>query len=180
MAVYTAPRRADITESTFEAANVQESREAFVIRDALSSAFKSAGASGDEHAVATLRLLQTALRERDTAARAHGHPEGLSEPELEAMLRDMVSQRRNHIERCECAARVAEAEQEQAEIDLIERLLPPVVDDTTIERMVEQCIDETGAAKLKDTGKVMSKMKERCPGAFDPVKVRRLLCNRLT
>ncbi|WGF86517.1 GatB/YqeY domain-containing protein [Marinivivus vitaminiproducens] len=151
-----------------------------MIRDALTSAFKTAGAGDDEHVLGMLRLLQTALRERDTAARAHGHPEGLSETELEAMLRDMVSQRRNHIERCECSARLAEAEQEQAEIDLIEGLLPPIVDDTTIERMVEQCIDETGAAKLKDTGKVISRLKERCPGSFDPVKVRRLLCTRLT
>lgn len=153
--------------------------EAFVIRESLASAIKRANEDGDQRSLATLRLIQTALKERDLEARRAGRSDGIPDDDLVGMLRTMVEQRQQHRNRCECSARLDEAEQEQGEIEVIEQLLPPPLCEDDMARAVDACIDETGACKLKDTGRVMSRMRELYSGRFDPVKARRMLGTRL-
>jgi uncharacterized protein YqeY len=150
-----------------------------LIRENLTSELRAAGERNDTRALATLRLIQTALKQRDAQAKATGHPEGMEDAELTAMLRTMVEQRRQHMTRCECSARVDEAEQEQTEIEVIERLLPPPLDDAAMAHALDNCIEATGAERLKDTGRVMARLGELFPGRYDPVKARRMLGERL-
>jgi uncharacterized protein YqeY len=135
--------------------------------------------TGEQRAVATLRLILAALRERDHCARDAGAADGLSDAEIRAMLQDMVAQRRSEIARCEACARVDVAEQEAEEIGIIQQFLPPRMSQTEIDSAVDAAIKAVGATKLKDTGKVIAALKQRYNGQMDFACAKRLLCQRL-
>lgn len=150
-----------------------------MLRERLQAALKSATERTDEQAAATLRLVLAAVRERDHCARAAGAGQGLGDAEIEDLLREMVAQRAEQISRCESQARLDEAEQETAEIRLLESFLPPRLDESQTRAAVEEAIRAVGASKLKDTGKVIAWLKQRHNGRMDFALARRLLCERL-
>jgi uncharacterized protein len=150
-----------------------------VIRERLQAALKDATESGEQRAIATLRLIQAALRERDHCARDAGTAEGVGEHEIRTMLADMVAQRRQEIARCEACARVDRAEQEAEEIGIIEQFLPARMSEQEIGGAVDAAIAAMGATRLKDTGKVIAALKERYNGQMDFACAKRLLCQRL-
>lgn len=150
-----------------------------VLRDQLSAELKTASEGGDRRAVAIIRLIQAALQERDLQARTNGHPEGLSDDELRGMLQAMVDQRRQSIRRYEEAGQLELAQREAEEIEVIKRFLPPKLDEEACDEAVRQIIDELGAHKLKETGRVMNELKARYPGQMDFAKARRMICRRL-
>ena len=129
--------------------------------------------------MAIVRLIQVALKERDQKARSEGSPEGLSDEELRALLEAMIAQRRECIERYEASGQLELAEREAREIEVIERFLPPKLDEQACAQAVREVIAEVGAQKLKDTGKVMSELKHRYPGQMDFAKARRMICQQL-
>ena len=150
-----------------------------MIRERLQGALKDATEAGEQRAIATLRLIQAALRERDHCARDAGAADGLGEREIRTMLEDMVAQRRQEIARCEACARVDRAEQEAEEIGIIQQFLPARMSEQEIGGAVEAAIQAVGATKLKDTGKVIAALKERYNGQMDFSCAKRLLCQRL-
>jgi len=129
--------------------------------------------------MAIVRLIHAALKERDQTTRAEGHPEGLSDDDLQGMLEAMITQRRECIERYEASGQLELAEREAREIEVIERFLPPKLDERACAQAVRQVIADVGAQKLKDTGKVMSELKNRYPGQMDFAKARRMICQQL-
>lgn len=150
-----------------------------VLRETLHNALHTAKDRRDERALATLRLIHTALRERDLAAREHGRGEGISDDEVAAMLRTMVAQRRQDIPRCERTARLDLVEQEEAEIRVIESLLPPLLGERALTVVVDEAICAVQAAKAKDIGPVMSWLQDHYGGQFDRATARRLAGERL-
>jgi uncharacterized protein len=150
-----------------------------VLREDLNEALRQATEVDDRCAMAIVRLIHAALKERDQNARADGHPEGLSDEELRGMLEAMVAQRRDCIERYEASGQLELAEREAKEIEVIERFLPPKLDEKACAQAVRQVIADVGAQKLKDTGKVMSELKNRYPGQMDFAKARRMICQQL-
>lgn len=149
-----------------------------MLRERLQAAFKDASASGDEPSAAILRLVQTALNERDQNAREHGH-EPVDDEEILVMLRNMVEQRRQEIDRCETCAQLDLAEKEALEICILERFLPSRMSEAEIGAAVDAAIDEIHAARLKDAGKVIATLKQRYDGQMDFGCAKRLLCARL-
>jgi uncharacterized protein YqeY len=95
------------------------------------------------------------------------------------MLQGMIKQRRESIELYEKGGRPELAAKEQGEISIIERFLPQQLSDAEAEAAVKAVIAETGAAGMKDMGRVMAALKERHAGQIDPAKasqaVKRLL-----
>jgi uncharacterized protein YqeY len=150
-----------------------------MLRERLSAALKGATESEDERAIAIIRLIQAALKERDLQARANGHPEGLSDPELIALLQAMVDQRGESTRRYEESGQLELAQRETEEIDVIKRFLPPQLDEAACVDAINQVIADIGAAKLKDTGRVMTELKTRYPGQMDFAKARRKVCQQL-
>jgi uncharacterized protein YqeY len=140
---------------------------------------KDAAQSGDERAAATLRLVLTALQERERGARESGASASLPDAEIVALLRNMVAQRRTEIGRCETHAHLDLAQREAEEIGILERFLPPRMDEQQIGLAVEDVIKELGATRLKDAGRVIATLKERFDGQMDFGKAKRLLCSRL-
>jgi hypothetical protein len=148
-------------------------RQAF--RDRLNEAMKAR----DSRSVSTVRLILAGLKERDVAARGQGNLDGLSEAEIQRMLQGMIKQRRESIALYQQGNRPNLAQQESEEIAVIETFLPRQLDDGEIEAAAKAAIDETGAAAVKDLGKVMAALRERHGGVIDLGRagaiVRRLL-----
>lgn len=147
-----------------------------VLRERLASALREAP---DADTAATLRLVLAALKERDHCARESGAAEELDDGAIETMLQDMVMQRQDEILRCEECARLEEAEQEAAEIGVLKQFLPRRMSDSEVDAAVDGMIDEVGAKRLKDTGKVIAALKERYNGEMDFARARRRVCARL-
>ena len=148
-------------------------RQAF--RDRLNEAMKAR----DSRTVSTVRLILAGLKERDVAARGQGNLDGLSEAEIQRMLQGMIKQRRESIALYQQGNRPDLAQQESEEIAVIESFLPRQLDESEIEAVAKSAIDETGAATVKDLGKVMAVLRERHGGVIDLGRagaiVRRLL-----
>ena len=146
------------------------------LRTRLSTALRKAD---DKTSAATLRLVLAALKERDHCAREAGVAEELDDAAIEAMLRDMVAQREIDIARCEEAARLEDAEQEAAEIAVLQRFLPQRMSDEEVDAAVDAMIDAVEAKRLKDTGRVIAALKERYYGEMDFARAKRLVCRKL-
>ncbi len=146
------------------------------LRERLATALRK---TKDPNCAQTLRLVMAALKERDHCAREAGVAEELDDAAIEAMLRDMVAQREIDIARCEEAARVEDAEQEAAEIAVLQRFLPQRMSDQEIEGAVDEMIDTVDAKRLKDTGRVIAALKERYYGEMDFARAKRLVCRKL-
>jgi uncharacterized protein YqeY len=149
-----------------------------VLREQLNGALKEATEAQDQRAIAIVRLIHTALKERDQMARAEGHGE-LTDQELIQMLQAMVGQRCESMRRYEESGQLELAGREAEEIEIIKRFLPPKLDDQACAQAVSRVIVELGASKLKDTGRVMSELKSRYPGKMDFAKARRIICRQL-
>jgi uncharacterized protein YqeY len=138
-----------------------------MLRTQLSDALKTAMKSKEAGAVSTLRLILAALKDRDIAARSKGNTEGIGDDEILGLLQQMVKQRRESIDMYEQGGRPELAEKEGQEITIIERFLPTQLDEAAVGTAVRDVIAETGAANLKDMGKVMTALRERYAGQMD-------------
>jgi uncharacterized protein len=150
-----------------------------MIREQLGDAFKAATLAQDQCAVAIVRLILAALKERDDQARAEGEPDGLPDAELVALLQAMIDQRCDSSRRYEEGGQLELAEREAAEIEVIKQFLPPKLDDAACTEVVSQVIAELGASKLKDAGRVMTELKSRYPDRMDFARARRMICRQL-
>jgi uncharacterized protein len=150
-----------------------------MLREAISERMKTALRAKDTRTLSTVRLIMAALKDRDIAARSDGNKAEIPEPEILRLLQGMVKQRRESITLYQQGNRPELAAQEAEEITVIESFLPQQLDDAGIEAAAQTAIAETGAAGIKDMGKVMAALRERHAGVLDMAKagavVKRLL-----
>ncbi len=136
-------------------------------RTEFSNALKTALKNNDKLALATIRLILAAMKDRDIALRSQGQAEGISEDEILSMLQSMIKQRKES-EKTYCeAGREDLAERESAEIKIIEAFLPTQLNEEEINTIIETLLTETGAQDIKDMGKVMGALKSRYAGQID-------------
>ena len=138
-----------------------------MLREAFTDRLKVAMKARDTRTVSTVRLILAALKERDVAARGEGNTAGLAEPDVARMLQGMIKQRRESIALYEQGNRPDLAQQENEEIAVIESFLPQQMSEDEITAAARSAITETGAAGIRDMGKVMATMRERHAGAMD-------------
>ena len=138
-----------------------------MLREAFTDRLKVAMKARDTRTVSTVRLILAALKERDVAARGEGNTAGLAEPDIARMLQGMIKQRRELIALYEQGNRPDLAQQENEEIAVIESFLPQQMSEDEITAAARSVITETGAAGIRDMGKVMAAMRERHAGAMD-------------
>ena len=118
--------------------------------DRINEDLKAAMKSKDSDRLSTLRMVKTALKNREI-----DKMEALTDEEAIKVLQSLVKQRRDSIEQYQQAGRIELAEKEAAEIKVIEEYLPAALDDAAIARVVEETIVETGASSMKEMGAVM-------------------------
>ena len=138
-----------------------------MLRQAFRDRLKEAMKARDSRTVSTVRLMIAGLKERDVAARGEGNPDGLSESEIQRMLQAMIKQRRESIALYRQGNRPDLVQQEREEIAVIESFLPRQLDEGEMEAAAKAAIDDTGAATVKDLGKVMAALRERHAGVID-------------
>jgi uncharacterized protein len=140
------------------------------LRDTFTAELKAAMLGKDAARVSTLRMITAKLKDTDIAAR----PKGLDkvpDEEIMAMLRGMVKSRRESEALYRQGNRPELAGKEAAEIAVIESFLPRQMDAQAIEAAVDAAIAATGAAGVKDMGKVMAALKASHGAAMDMSRV---------
>jgi uncharacterized protein len=138
------------------------------MRASIMQAVKDAMKSGDKPRLLTLRTVQAKIKDADIAARPSR--EAISEPELLDLLAKLVKQRRESITLYTQGGRADLVAQETAEIAILEEFLPKQMDEAGITAAITSVIKDTGAASVKDMGKVMASMKEKYAGQMDFAK----------
>ena len=149
------------------------------MRDRIAQAMKQALKDKDQVALATIRLISAALKDRDIAARGQDRHDGISEDEILSMLQTMIKQRRESARMYEDGGRLDLMETERAEIAIIQQFLPEPLSEAEIEAAVKAAITSTQAASVKDMGKVMAHLKAEHAGQMDFSAVSQLVKSRL-
>ncbi|MEX0503627.1 GatB/YqeY domain-containing protein [Alphaproteobacteria bacterium LSUCC0719] len=137
------------------------------LREDIAEAMKNALKAKDQTALATMRLISAALKDRDIAARGSGNQDGISDEEILSMMQTMIKQRTESAKMYRDGDRPELAEAEEAEIEIIIRFLPAQLGDAEIAAAIDAAIEATGAASIKDMGQVMSHLKSTHAGQMD-------------
>lgn len=150
-----------------------------MLRQTLNEALKDAMRAKNNRAVATVRLILAALKDRDIAARGTGNQDGIDDAAILSMLQTMVKQRRESITMYEQGGRTELAQQEKEEIEVIEGFLPKQLNEAETREAISALIAELGATGVKDMGKVMAELRGRFAGQMDFTKASALVREKL-
>lgn len=123
---------------------------------------KTAMKGGDKARLAVIRLMMSAMKQIEVDERIE-----LDDNRVLGILDKMVKQRRESISLFKSGDRNDLAEKEQAEIDVISDYLPQALSEAEVETIINNAISETGAASMKDMGKVMGIVKPQITGRAD-------------
>ena len=145
-----------------------------MIRDDLKTALVSAMKSGDKAGNGTLRLIQSAIKNRDIELRTGTAPAD-DDALVTEVMQKMIKQRRESVELYRKGNREELAAAEEAEIAVIERFLPTQMDQAQATAAIAAIVAETGAASMKDMGRVMALVKERHPMSIEPARASQLV-----
>jgi uncharacterized protein YqeY len=145
-----------------------------MIRDEIKAALVTAMKSGDKAGTQALRLIQSAIKNRDIELRT-----AASQPDddllVTEVLQKMIKQRRESVELYRQGNRAELAAAEEAEIVVIERFLPAQMGEAEAAAAIQAIIAETGAASMKDMGRVMALVKERHASSIEPARASALV-----
>ena len=130
------------------------------MRSELDANLKEAIKSQEKQRVATLRLINAAIKDRDIAVRSEENTEGVSDAEIILILSNMVKQRKQSIIQYEEGGRVELAEREREEIKIIQEFLPNQLTDEEIHIEISKIIDAHEKLTIKDMGKIMGELKK--------------------
>ncbi|GMU43296.1 MAG: GatB/YqeY domain-containing protein [Xanthomonadales bacterium PRO6] len=128
---------------------------------------KTAMKGGDKERLATLRLIQAAIKQAEIDGRSEGGRPELDDADVLRVLEKMLKQRRDSITQFEAAGRQDLADKEKAEVAVVEVYMPQRLGQDEIDALVREAIAETGAAGPQGMGKVMAAMKARAAGRAD-------------
>ena len=151
-----------------------------MLRERLTATLKTSMKEKNRVAVSTLRLILTAVKDRDIAARSKGVDDGISDVDILQVLQTMVRQRHDSIEMYKQGNRPELAAREAEEITVIEGFMPRQLGDAEIEVAIASVIEDTGASSIKDMGKAMGALRERFAGQMDFGKASAMLKAKLS
>ncbi len=145
-----------------------------MIRDDIKAALVGAMKGGDKAGTQTLRLIQSAIKNRDIELRTSANA-----PDDDALvtevLQKMIKQRRESVDLYRKGGREELAAIEEAEIAVIERFLPAQLGDEEASAAIQSIIADTGASSMKDMGRVMAEVKTRLGTSIEPARASALV-----
>lgn len=136
------------------------------LKQQLTEDMKTAMRGGDKQRLGVIRLVLAALKQREVDERIV-----LDDAQVIAVLEKMLKQRRDSISQYDAAQRTDLADVERAEMTVIEAYLPKQLEAAEVDALIAAAIQSTGAASMRDMGKVMAVVKERAAGRADMAKV---------
>ncbi|MCM2291272.1 GatB/YqeY domain-containing protein [Allorhizobium sp. BGMRC 0089] len=140
-----------------------------MLREELTSALKDAMKAKDSRRLSTIRLVQSAIKDRDIANRGEGKAEASDEDILQ-LLAKLVKQRDESAKIYEENARPELAAQEREEAAIIKGFMPEQMSEDKVREVIAAIIAEIKAEGVRDMGKVMAALKERYAGQMDFAK----------
>ena len=145
-----------------------------LIRDEIKAALIGAMKGGDKEGTATIRLIQSAIKNRDIELRTASQVPD-DDQLVTDVLQKMIKQRRESVDLYRKGNREELAAKEEAEIVVIERFLPAQMDDAEASAAIQAIIAETGASSMKDMGKVMAEVRARHASSIEPARASALV-----
>ncbi len=141
------------------------------LREQLQADMKDAMKSGDKKKVATLRLMNAAIKDKDINSRTEGHESTLtSDTGIMELLIKMVKQRQDSITAFDQGGRPELAQNERDEMAIIQSYMPKQMDEAEAKAAVADVIKTINATSVKDMGKVMAELKTQYAGQMDMAK----------
>ena len=133
-----------------------------MLKERITEDMKTAMRSGEKDRLAVIRLLQAAIKQREVDERIV-----LDDAQITSVLEKMIKQRKESIVAFEKGARADLVAKENAEIVILQPYLPEQLSDADLDALIAEAIASTGAASIKDMGKVMGVVKAKAAGKAD-------------
>jgi hypothetical protein len=149
-----------------------------LLRDDINKALKEAMKARNEREVSTLRMVNSALKNADIEARGAGKPP-LTDADVLPLLQKLIKQRQESVLLYEKGNRADLVKQEQEEIAIISAYLPKQMSEAEMGAAIDAAIKETGAAGMKDMGKVIGALRGKYAGQMDMAKASALVKAKL-
>ncbi len=137
------------------------------LRDRLQAALKDAMRAKEVERLSTLRLINAAIKDREIALRGEADSGTIEDADIMTILARMVKQRQESARAYEEGGRLELAEKELNEIKVIGEFLPRQLSDDEVTAAIREAITQSGAASIRDMGKVMGVLKGRYAGQMD-------------
>src|SRR5689334_1674427 len=136
------------------------------LKEQITEDMKSAMRAGEKERLATIRMILAAIKQREVDERIQ-----LDDSQVLAALEKMIKQRKEAITQFQSGGRADLVAKESAEIAILQAYLPAQLSDAEIDSLIAAAIASTGAASIKDMGKVMGVVKTQAQGKADMGKV---------
>ena len=141
------------------------------LREKINQQFNIALKSKNKTLISTLRLVLSAIKEKDIANRTSENKEIAKDEEIIKVLRKMKKQRQESADLYKKGARQELFEAEQSEIKIIDTFLPKQLSEEETRKICKEIIKLVGASSVKDMGKIMGSLKQKYPDSIDFSKV---------
>lgn len=149
------------------------------MRERIAATLKDAMKNQDKARLATLRLINAAIKDKDIALRGEGGATGVSDADVLGILGRMVKQRQESARAYEEGGRLDLAERERDEVLIIEEFLPRKLTDEEVAKAIDKAIGATEASSIRDMGRVMGVLKSKYTGQMDFGRVGPMVKRRL-
>jgi uncharacterized protein len=151
------------------------------LRDDINASLKDAMKAGDKARVSALRMMNAAIKDKDINSRTAGHSSALTpDSGVIELFAKMVKQRQESVAAFEQGGRQELADQEKAEIAVIQSFMPKQMAEAEVASAIAAAIAATGASGIKDMGKVIAELKAKYAGKMDFSKVGPMVKGALT
>ena len=137
------------------------------LRNKIDEDYKQSIKSKDQQKIDTLRLIRSAIKDKDISARTSENKEGINDAEILSLLINLIKQRKDSIEQFQKAKREDLIKNEQSEIEIIKEYLPQQKTQEETEKIINQIIVSNNLESIKDMGKLMSIIKNDYAGEVD-------------
>jgi uncharacterized protein YqeY len=132
------------------------------LKDRITEEMKNAMRAGEKERLATIRLILAAIKQREVDERIQ-----LDDSQVLAAIEKMIKQRKEAITQFEAGGRADLVAKETAEIAILQTYLPAQLSDAEVDALIAEAVASTGAASIKDMGKVMAAVKAKAQGRAD-------------
>ena len=137
------------------------------LRNKIDEDYKQSIKNKDQQKVDTLRLIRSAIKDKDISTRTSENKEGINDAEILSLLINLIKQRKDSIEQFQKAKRDDLIKNEQSEIEIIKEYLPQQKTEEETEKIINEIIKNNNLESIKDMGKLMSIIKNDYPGEVD-------------
>ena len=137
------------------------------LRNNIDEDYKQSIKNKDQKKIDTLRLIRSAIKDKDISTRTRENKEGINDAEILSLLINLIKQRKDSIEQFQKAKRDDLIKNEQSEIEIINKYLPQQKTQEETEKIINEIITTNNLESIKDMGKLMSIIKNDYAGEVD-------------